>query len=245
MIDELWEVLERAEAGEARVRAYHELAVAVESEENSFEQEAGSEPSTSRWPRAGLKMIEKLPFRNQWRGLVVERAVGDKMYTCTLGEQAGALRVLRAAGLGCRTRTNVNHILPYDDATRDLYWTNLSELAFDGRAYAHSVESRANNERLRGPTPELDARRLKTYSTGAFASLLVTYTMANDAIRNGIMESLLKPLVLLICKGGEGAPAWEVDHHDNVALAQAAADDCESGFEARDVESLHLSLIHI
>ena len=51
----------------------------------------------------------------------------------------------------------MNHILPYDDATRDLYWTNLSELAFDGRAYAHSVESRANNERLRGPTPELDA----------------------------------------------------------------------------------------
>ena len=243
VIDELWEVLERAEAGEARVRAYHELAVAVESEENSFEQEAGSEPSTSRWPRAGLKMIEKLPFRNQWRDLVVERAVGDKMYTCTLGEQAGALRVLRAAGLGCRTRTNVNHILPYDDATRDLYWTNLSELAFDGRAYAHSVESRANNERLRGPTPELDARRLKTYSTGAFASLLVTYTMANDAIRNGIMESLLKPLVLLICKGGEGAPAWEVDHHDNVALAQAAADDCESGFEARDVESLHYILM--
>jgi len=243
VIDELWEVLERAEAGEARVRAYHELAVAVESEENSFEQEAGSEPSTSRWPRAGLKMIEKLPFRNQWRDLVVERAVGDKMYTCTLGEQAGALRVLRAAGLGCRTRTNVNHILPYDDATRDLYWTNLSELAFDGRAYAHSVESRANNERLRGPTPELDARRLKTYSTGAFASLLVTYTMANDAIRNGIMESLLKPLVLLICKGGEGAPAWEVDHRDNVALAQAAADDCESGFEARDVESLHYILM--
>ena len=147
VIDELWEVLERAEAGEARVRAYHELAVAVESEENSFEQEAGSEPSSTRWPRAGLKMIEKLPFRNQWRDLVVERAVGDKMYTCTLGEQAGALRVLRAAGLGCRTRTNVNHILPYDDATRDLYWTNLSELAFDGRAYAHSVESRANNER--------------------------------------------------------------------------------------------------
>ncbi len=243
VIDELWEVLERAEVGEARVRAYHELAVAVESEENSFEQEAGSEPSTSRWPRAGLKMIEKLPFRNQWRDLVVERAVGDKMYTCTLGEQAGALRVLRAAGLGCRTRTNVNHILPYDDATRDLYWTNLSELAFDGRAYAHSVESRANNERLRGPTPELDARRLKTYSTGAFASLLVTYTMANDAIRNGIMESLLKPLVLLICKGGEGAPAWEADHRDNVALAQAVADDCESGFEALDVESLHYILM--
>ena len=100
VIDELWEVLERAEAGEARVRAYHELGLAVEGEENSFEQEAGSEPLTSRWPRAGLKMIEKLPFRNQWRDLVVERAVGDKMYTCTLGEQAGALRVLRAQDSG-------------------------------------------------------------------------------------------------------------------------------------------------
>ena len=95
--------------------------------------------------------------------------------------------------------------IPYDDATRDLYWTNLSELAFDGRAYAHSVESRANNERLRGPT-RVGCSSVEGVQHGAFASLLVTYTMANDAIRNGIMESLLKPLVLLICKGAKARP---------------------------------------
>ena len=113
VIDELWEVLERAEA-ERGARSGVSRARGGGGERGElFEQEAEVGATAGRWPRAGLKMIEKLPFRNQWRDLVVERAVGMRCTRARWVNIAGRYACCVAAGLGCRTRTNVNHILPY------------------------------------------------------------------------------------------------------------------------------------
>ena len=79
------------------------------------------------------------------------------MYVSALCEQAGAMRVMRACGLGCRMRNAQKcSILPFDDATKDLYCNVLSEIAFEGRSYVQAMEARRDNEHLLGPTAELD-----------------------------------------------------------------------------------------
>jgi len=225
-------------------RSYHALARAIEREERGFEDFSGSCSSALRREYAGLKAIDDMPFKPEWRRSIVDIAVGEQMYVSALCEQAGAMRVMRACGLGCRMRNAQKcSILPFDDATKDLYCNVLSEIAFEGRSYVQAMEARRDNEHLLGPTAELDMRRLKTYAMGALCSLLVTDTAASDNIRNGVMESLLIPLVRLICRGGEDMPAWEISCEDTLRLAEDAGEGCSSGLDAGDHDDLHRSLM--
>ena len=244
-IQRAWELVQRSRTSAERVVGFHALANAIEGAERGFEDARGAEASAHRATRNGLKKIDELPLHSRWIDCVVAYAVGDRMFACELREQAGAMRVLRACGLGRRLRGQPNDILGEDDTRRSVYANVLSEFAFEGRSYERAVEGRRGDERLAGPTFELDARRLKTYAMGAFASLLVTDDggATGEHIKNGVMESLLKPLVSLICKNGEGVPAWEMDATDTIELARAAGDECESGLAAGDCENIHRALM--
>ena len=130
-IESAWSGIKSATSGGERTRAYHALARVVEREERRFEDTCGAEASAFRGSRSALALIDSLPVRSEWKTLVVDACVGDRMYSCELGEQAGALRVLRACGLWCRNRNSPTQysILPYDDARRETYCTVLGELA--------------------------------------------------------------------------------------------------------------------
>jgi len=247
---EMLETIRTTSDEKVRARTMHALARACEDAERAFEKECGADSSSSRAARSVLVRIQEMTLSDAWIDSVVERAVGGKMFTCTMPEQAAALRLLRACGLGMRNRDFNRHaILPFDDSTREMYCTILAELAFDGRAYTHSIDSRANDERARGPTPNLDAHRIKTYATGVLGIMLITDIVASDSIRNGVMESLLKPLVKLVVENGEGAPEWEMNSIEITAEASAAdeatANDegCPGGLRARDCDELHRVLM--
>ena len=243
-IESAWSGIKSATSGGERTRAYHALARVVEREERRFEETCGAEASAFRGSRSALALIDSLPVRSEWKTLVVDVCVGDRMYSCELGEQAGALRVLRACGLWCRNRNSPTQysILPYDDARRETYCTVLGELALDGRCYERSRESREGVDRLLGRTPEVDMRRIKTYATAALATMLFTDDLASDNVRNGVMQSLLAPLVRVVCDEGGDGPGWEVSSEDTVAKARDAGEDCPSGLEAGDCENLHRML---
>ena len=248
VIDERWRAMcahARMDADE-RARAFHALARAIERAEKSFEDARGAEASARRAQDGGTKRADALPSEREFMPAIVEYAVGEKMFTCELREQAGAMRVLRACGLGKRLRGQTNDILGEEATRRDVYANVLSELAFGGRAAERALERRASEgANAEGPARTLDARRLKVYAMGAFASLLVTDEdgVSSEHIKNGVMEGLLKPLVNLICKDGAGVDAWEVDEKDSMDLALAAGDECPSGLQAGDCEHLHRALM--
>ena len=147
---EMLETIRTTSDEKVRAKTMHALARACEDAERAFEKECGADSSSSRAARGVLVRIQEMTLSDTWIDSVVERAVGGKMFTCTMPEQAAALRLLRACGLGMRNRDFNRHaILPFDDSTREMYCTILAELAFDGRAYTHSIDSRANDERAR------------------------------------------------------------------------------------------------
>ena len=240
-------------ASDERVRAsaLHGMSRACEKAHAAMERGNGVENANANASAsASASARAETVMSDSWIDSVVERAIGGKMYTCTLMEHAAALRALRAYSLWM-VKGNAR-VMPFDDATREMYCGILAELAFDGRAYRHAIESRANDTRLRGPTPNVDARRVKTYATGALAAMLATDAVASDSIRHGVMESLLKPLVKLIVQQGEGSAEWEYSSREVDAEAHDANNDgaygpddnfCPSGLDAEDTNDLHRVLM--